>query len=373
MWSSALSSSPAIVISEYSTEPFATLDLPGNGADLIVRLNDRIGQPLMIPLCVIMLEVRRGSTTQRLLAEEDHSGKRFGFETSHESFDVRIQIGTSRWQQQRFGAFILQNLSERKAELPVAIHDQVTLSIEKSVFRIGKIPGNLLHPGFVGMGRAARKMDPACFQFHDEQQVECDEATLRPNFNGREVDSGQHVPMGFEKRGPLSLMLSLRSRFDTVRCEDIFHGGIGDVIADIGQGALDAIVTPGRVVLREPQDQVHDDLANAWPPWFLLPTIAVIPFLGYELSMPAEDCVGSDDGRQFPQCFAAQGFAFNGQHTSLVVGQQDALLPQDLHEGNDLGVLKLDDLLLPVMNPAGQDGKQQLPGLQNVVHGISGC
>jgi len=57
----------------------------------------------------------------------------------------------------------------------------------------------------------------------------------------------------------------------------------------------------------------------------------------------------------------------------LVVGQEQAFLAQRLHEGNDLGVLKLNNLLLSAMNPAGQDGKQQLPGLQNVVHGISGC
>ena len=77
--------------------------------------------------------------------------------------------------------------------------------------------------------------------------------------------------------------LAIPCRFDAVRCADIFHGRIGDVLADVGQGTRDAVVASGRVVLREPQDQVDDDLADAWPTWFLLPTVAVIPFLGHEL------------------------------------------------------------------------------------------
>jgi hypothetical protein len=48
-----------------------------------------------------------------------------------------------------------------------------------------------------------------------------------------------------------------------MRFEDIFHGGIGDAVADISQGALDAVVAPGRVLLREPQNQIDDDLADA--------------------------------------------------------------------------------------------------------------
>ena len=142
-----------------------------------------------------------------------------------------------------------------------------------------------------------------------------------------------------------------------MRFEDVFHGGIGDAVADISQGALDAVVALSRVLFLKPQDQIDDDLTDAWPTWLLLPTITVIPFLGHELSVPTEDCVGSDNSRQFPQCFAAQGFAFDGQQTTLIVGQQDAFLPLALHERDDLGVLKLNNLLLSAMKPSRQDGK----------------
>ena len=47
--------------------------------------------------------------------------------------------------------------------------------------------------------------------------------------------------------------------------EDVVDSRVGNMVVDVGQGALDAITSPGRVLLGEPQDQVHDDLAEAWP------------------------------------------------------------------------------------------------------------
>ena len=150
----------------------------------------------------------------------------------------------------------------------------------------------------MGIRRASSAINAAGFQFHHKQQIERHQSTLGPDFNSREVDRRQHVPMGLKERGPRSLMLSLRSRFDTVRFEDVFHGGIGDIIANIGQGALDAVEAPSRVFPGEPQNQVDDDLADAWSAdGFSL--VTVVPLLRHELLVPAEDCVGSDDGRQF--------------------------------------------------------------------------
>jgi hypothetical protein len=101
--------------------------------------------------------------------------------------------------------------------------------------------------------------------------------------------------------------------------------------------------------------------------------LAVVPLLGHEFPVPAKDCVGGDDGCEFSQRLEAQRLAFDGQQTPLVVSEQDAILALALHEGDDLRVLKLDDLLLSAMDPAGQDGKQKLPRLQNRVHAVSGC
>ena len=68
--------------------------------------------------------------------------------------------------------------------------------------------------------------------------------------------------------------------------EDVADGRVGDMVADVGQGALDAIVTPGRVLMSEPQDQVDNDLVDTWSAHGLA-FAAVILFLGNELSVPA--------------------------------------------------------------------------------------
>ena len=84
--------------------------------------------------------------------------------------------------------------------------------------------------------------------------------------------------------------------------------------------------------------------------------------------MPTQDGVRCDNSRDVTQCLSAQGFALNGQSTSLVVGQQNAFLPLPFQQCFDLLVLKPDDCLLLPLGPPSQDENQQLPGLQNDVH-----
>ena len=53
----------------------------------------------------------------------------------------------------------------------VAIHDQVLLPVEKTIFTVGQLAGHLFHPDFVWTGGAASKVNSASFQFHDEQKI----------------------------------------------------------------------------------------------------------------------------------------------------------------------------------------------------------
>jgi hypothetical protein len=49
--------------------------------------------------------------------------------------------------------------------------------------------------------------------------------------------------------------------------------------------------------------------------------------------------------------------ALNGQEAPLVIGQQKALLAELLEQGFNLRVLKANDLLLPLRDPATQGGE----------------
>ena len=60
--------------------------------------------------------------------------------------------------------------------------------------------------------------------------------------------------------------------------------------------------------------------------------------------------------------------AFHGQYATLIIGQQQSLLPEFFHQRFDLVVLELDDLLLAFVGPANEGGKQNVVGLEHELH-----
>ena len=64
-----------------------------------------------------------------------------------EPFQVSIQIWASCWQKHGLHALSLQDRLERRTKLAISIHEHVTLVEQKTIFGIGQVSGNLLHPG----------------------------------------------------------------------------------------------------------------------------------------------------------------------------------------------------------------------------------
>jgi hypothetical protein len=62
----------------------------------------------------------------------------------------------------------------------------------------------------------AGEMNPACGQFHHEEQIERDKSFLSPDFDGGEIHCCQHLPMRLQKRLPGCLLLAARGRLDAV-------------------------------------------------------------------------------------------------------------------------------------------------------------
>ena len=82
------------------------------------------------------------------------------------------------------------------------------------------------------------------------------------------------------------------------------------MVADIGQGTLNAVIAPAGILLREPQDEIDDDLADTRPA-DIITLLALIPLLGHQFAVPAEDGVGGHNRGQFLQCLASEGLAFH--------------------------------------------------------------
>ena len=101
----------------------------------------------------------------------------------------------------------------------------------------------------MGIGRAAGEVHAAGGHFHHKQQVIGDQTPLGPDLDGREVDTGQHVPVGLDKRLPSRAPPAIRCRLNTMAAEKIAHCLIGDIMSQVGQRALQPIVAPGRILV----------------------------------------------------------------------------------------------------------------------------
>jgi hypothetical protein len=53
----------------------------------------------------------------------------------------------------------------------------------------------LFHPIVAGTCRATGEVNSARLEFHDEKQIECDQATLGSDFHRGKVDGSQDVPV----------------------------------------------------------------------------------------------------------------------------------------------------------------------------------
>ena len=162
-------------------------------------------------------------------------------------------------------------------------------------------------------------------------------------------------------------MPTLRSRFDAVVSENVSDCRIRNVQAEVGQGSLDTVVAPCGILPGHAENELGHLVRHPWPARRVAST-AVVPFLGDEPTVPTQNRVGSDDGSQFGHGLATQCLALDRQHPSVLISEQNPLAAHLLHEGLDLSVLEFDDVLLPAVDPTGENEKKQLPGLEDESH-----
>jgi len=92
----------AMIVPQQAAESFPVFNLPGYGSDFRPRIDQPVFQTLMVSLPVIMRDILVERSAEASFTEENHSAQSFGFQASHKSFEVRIQIRTSRGEQDRF-------------------------------------------------------------------------------------------------------------------------------------------------------------------------------------------------------------------------------------------------------------------------------
>ena len=275
-----------------------------------------------------------------------------------------------RRQDDWFDSGVLFEKITQRQELRVAVDENVRMVSQKTINGVGEIPRRLPDPRAIRSRGHAGDLDSSGLEVHDNEDIHRHESTERPNFRRCEVDGGKRVPMGPQERTPRYLPLPFWRGFDPIQLQDVANRLITDRMDEIGQSALNAVIAPGRIFFRKPEDETDDRLVNTRPADGL-PLVAVVPLLRHEFTVPTQNRVRGHDGGQFEECLAAENMRFHSQYPTLVVAQQQPLLAELVQQGVDLCVLELDDLLLAFVGPAAEDGEQDVPRLEDECHASS--
>ena len=106
----------------------------------------------------------------------------------------------------------------------------------------------------------------------------------------------------------------------TETLEDIPYRLVADCIAQVGEGAHDAIVAPGTIVLGHADNQGLQHRVNFWTAWRPA-LLRAVKLLCDQFAVPGENGVRSDDGRYFRPCLSAQLLAYLSERLRLSVSQ----------------------------------------------------
>ena len=112
-------------------------------------------------------------------------------------------------------------------------------------------------------------------------------------------------------------------------------------------------VSPRPILQRHPEDEVANVGVDTWAPRTSAFAPVVLPC--YELSVPAQNGVRSDDGPQLPERPPANGLAFSAESAPVSVCESN---PTVSELGSENSILRLEVLnrpLLLAVHPARQD------------------
>jgi len=96
-----------------------------------------------------------------------------------------------------------------------------------------------------------------------EEDVVGNKTTPGQDLNGEEVCSGKDGHMGADEFLPTRVLAALRRWRDAMTLQNVSDRLIRDLMAEVGESASDAIVTPAIVLLGHAEDERLEFIANA--------------------------------------------------------------------------------------------------------------
>jgi hypothetical protein len=195
--------------------------------------------------------------------------------------------------------------------------DQEAEAAQESVTRIGHIPRHLYHPRFAGLRYDSGKVNFARHQAHDEEHVIPYQSDRRPHFDREKVRRRHCAPMNSEEFLPGHSLAPLWRWIQAAFAQNVRDGAASDLMSQIGQGTLDARVTPRPIFPCHSEDQLSDVHFGRRATG--LSVLARVVFPGNQATVPGQESVGCHDAGKTGEAFSPNRFAFGSETTALIV------------------------------------------------------
>jgi hypothetical protein len=158
--------------------------------------------------------------------------------------------------------------------------------------------------------------------------------------------------VGFQERWPSGVRVARRGRVDPVLFENVGNRAASNLMSQIGHRALDARVSPRRILERHTHNEVDDRRHHARPTWTR--SVTIRPLARNQMPIPTQQGVRRDQSVKLAQQFAPERVRLSGQPAAFGIGKTKVLPTQACFEYAVLLLQILDDIQLMAVKPTGE-------------------
>ena len=317
----------------------------------------------MIPFVVVVRDELADGATPRALADQDHALEAGVLDGAHEALRVGVQVRRAGGASEGGDIGRGERVAPGRPEARVAGMDEEPDVSQESVLGIGGVPHELGDPRPVGLGADARDRNAAAGQVNQDQHGEAGQAAWRPDLDSAAVGGGEHVPVGREQLPPGRALRACGGGFEAALLAHVGEGAPRDLMPEVAAGTPNTGVAPLAVLGGHPDDEPADRVQDPWAARSATAAAVVLP--RDQLSMPAEEGIGRDQGVQVTAYPSPEARGLCGQAPALGVGEPETARTELLSADAILFLERVNDVTRLLVDPARAGHDEELQHLGN--------
>ena len=323
-------------------------------------------EPLVIPFVVVVRDELADGATPRALADQDQALEAGCLDGAHEARRVGVQVRRAGGASDGGDIGRGERVAPGRPEARVAVMDEDPDVSQASVLGLGGVPHELGDPRPVGLGADARDLTAAAGQVNQAQHGEAGQAAWRPDRDREAVGGGEHVSVGRETLPPGRARLAVGGGFSAARLAHVGEGAPRDLMPEVAAGTPTPGVAPRAVLGGHPDDEPADRVHAPWAARSATAAAGVCP--RDQLSMPAEEGIGRDQGVPVTAYPSPEARGLGGPAPALGVGEPEPARTALLSEDAMLFLERVNDVTRLLVDPARDGHDEELKHVGNRRH-----